>query len=301
LKRPNIPHHGKEPLARRLLPNSLTVFETVARLGSISAAASNLNVAASGVSRHIVNLEAQLSIELFVRNSGRLTLTADGHDLAETVREGLGLIQHRVTDIQMKRSGSVILGCDPDMATLFVMPRYGRIARQLDMNFFRMLTSNDYREFDDPSIDLSIRCGRPEDWPGFTATLLLELVGYAACAPSLLQQYPGLVDGSTEALMDAPLLHVGFHYDGLEGWSDWLGVDGPLRGPRLSSYQSVMQAAVEGHGVMIAWRGVVEDELVQAGRLVRLGEPRVARPAYYMVGRIPQRPIASLLAKLLLD
>jgi LysR family glycine cleavage system transcriptional activator len=295
-----IPALGREPLSPKLLPNALTVFELVARLESITGAALSLNVAASAISRHIANLEARLGIELFVRKGNRLTLTADGHDLAAAVRDGLGFIQHRVADIQLKRGGTVVLGCSPDMAMFWVMPRYDRIAAHFDMANFRMLTSNDYGEFDDPSVDLSIRLGKPEGRPELETIPLFERAVVPVCAPRLLKDRPELASGSAAALQQAPLLHFGFEDGGRMGWGEWFeGIKVPA-GPRFTTFQAMLHAVIGGHGVALFVRKVVDGAL-RSGEIVALGEARVLQPAYHLVRRLPQRPAARRLADLLVD
>jgi LysR family glycine cleavage system transcriptional activator len=289
---------GKEPLSTKLLPNSLAVFEAVARLGSIAAAASHLNVAASAVSRHMANLEGRLSLELFARNGNRLTLTADGADLAAAVRDGLSTIQDRIAGLQLKRSGTVVLGCSADAAAFWVMPRFDRIAAQFDLDNFRMMTSSHYADFDDPSVDLSIRYGVPDDWPGFVATPLFPGSFVAVCAPSLLERFPDLASGSTEALMCAPLLHMGFVHDGLEDWSEWLEAPVKLPGPRFTNFQAMTQAAIAGYGVGIDY-GNFCDAAIRDGRLVRVGEVHAKRATHHLLHRPPERPATRLLARIL--
>ena len=55
----------------------IAVFETVARLGSLKAAARELNLSPSAVSHQIRALEEQLGVELFKRVSRGVQLSAD--------------------------------------------------------------------------------------------------------------------------------------------------------------------------------------------------------------------------------
>ena len=67
-------------IARRLLPSIgvLSAFEATARTGSVTAAARELSLTQSAVSRQIKALEHQLGIELFVRERQTVSLTEAG-------------------------------------------------------------------------------------------------------------------------------------------------------------------------------------------------------------------------------
>ncbi len=67
-------------VSRRLLPplSCLTAFEAVARLGSVTEAARELDLTQSAVSRQVQKLEAQVNTPLFGRDHKRLQLTDHG-------------------------------------------------------------------------------------------------------------------------------------------------------------------------------------------------------------------------------
>ena len=64
-------------MQRRLLPSTgaLAAFDSVARLGSFSAAATELSLTQGAVSRQIALLEEQLGVRLFHRNGRGVELT----------------------------------------------------------------------------------------------------------------------------------------------------------------------------------------------------------------------------------
>ena len=69
------------------------VFQEVARMGNISAAAQNLFISQSAVSQSIKQLEEQLQVRLFSRSTRGVVLTSEGKLLLDYVSHGLGLIQ----------------------------------------------------------------------------------------------------------------------------------------------------------------------------------------------------------------
>ncbi|MDY0881614.1 LysR family transcriptional regulator [Dongia soli] len=74
------------PQSDSVLATAYRYFLFVAEAGSVRAAARNLNVAASAVSRQLLLLEAQLGIELFERHGRSLTLSAAGTVLLKTLK-----------------------------------------------------------------------------------------------------------------------------------------------------------------------------------------------------------------------
>src|SRR5262249_57468872 len=77
-------------MTRRLPPlNALPSFEATARLLSFSKAADELHVTHGAVSRAVRHLEDRLGVQLFVRATRSITLTAVGSAFAGEVRIAL--------------------------------------------------------------------------------------------------------------------------------------------------------------------------------------------------------------------
>ncbi|MBP6018852.1 MAG: LysR family transcriptional regulator [Burkholderiaceae bacterium] len=78
---------------------SMSMFVRVAELGSFSAAARQLGIARSIVTRHIAQLESALGIKLITRSTRRLALTSAGSAYLEKCREILDLIESAETEL----------------------------------------------------------------------------------------------------------------------------------------------------------------------------------------------------------
>ena len=65
------------------------VFQEVARMGNISAAAQNLFISQSAVSQSIKQLEEQLQVRLFSRSTRGVSLTSEGKLLLSAARKSL--------------------------------------------------------------------------------------------------------------------------------------------------------------------------------------------------------------------
>ena len=79
--------------------DAMTTFLRVAELGSFAAAASQLGVARSVITRQIAALEEHLGIKLMVRTTRRLTLTAGGAAYLEKCREILDLVESAEAEV----------------------------------------------------------------------------------------------------------------------------------------------------------------------------------------------------------
>ncbi|MBH1965392.1 MAG: LysR family transcriptional regulator [Comamonadaceae bacterium] len=93
-----------------LQPVSLQYFEAVARNGSIRQACDKLFVAPSAVSRQIVNLEKELSAELFERTPHGMALTAAGEVLlryVDSINGHLQCARSEIEDLSTLAQGTV--------------------------------------------------------------------------------------------------------------------------------------------------------------------------------------------------
>lgn len=84
--------------------DAMQLFVRVAELGSFSAAAQQLDVARSVVTRQIAALEAHLGIKLMVRSTRRLALTSAGTAYLEKCRVILNLVEAAETGIAEERA-----------------------------------------------------------------------------------------------------------------------------------------------------------------------------------------------------
>jgi DNA-binding transcriptional LysR family regulator len=87
----------------------LHAFATVARLGSVKAAAESLGVSEPSVSEHVAGLRRDLGDELFVRSGGGIRLTPGGTRLATSAAEILGLADQARRSVREARGEGTLL------------------------------------------------------------------------------------------------------------------------------------------------------------------------------------------------
>jgi DNA-binding transcriptional LysR family regulator len=90
------------PMKRSDVPflDDLRAFETVARLGSVRAAAAELALTHGAVSRRVSKLSADLGLRLLEADGRGVRLTCDGEKLAEATGQAFSLITDTLADIR---------------------------------------------------------------------------------------------------------------------------------------------------------------------------------------------------------
>jgi DNA-binding transcriptional LysR family regulator len=84
--------------------DAMNMFVRVAELASFTAAANQLGVARSLVTRQIASLETYLGVKLMVRTTRHVSLTSAGHAYLEKCREILGLLEEAESGVMAERN-----------------------------------------------------------------------------------------------------------------------------------------------------------------------------------------------------
>jgi len=92
-----------------MTPTQLRAFATVVRLGSVKAAAADLNVTEAAVSLHVGQLRKELGDRLFNRTASGLAFTPGGLRLASRAVEMLGLQDRTVLEVREAGAGRRLL------------------------------------------------------------------------------------------------------------------------------------------------------------------------------------------------
>ncbi|CCK32536.1 LysR family transcriptional regulator [Streptomyces davaonensis JCM 4913] len=102
----------------------LRSFLVVARHRSITAAGATLHLTQQAVSTHVRQLERSLGVDLLVRTSRGVLLTAAGEELAAggaTVVDDVARLSARVRAVANARTGTLRLACCPAATTVFAV------------------------------------------------------------------------------------------------------------------------------------------------------------------------------------
>ena len=281
---------------RRLLPNisALAAFEAVARLGSFTAAARELDLTQGAISRQVSLLEEQFGRRLFERDSRNVRLSPAGEIYAEAVRSALGQLRDAALGLMSNRhSGILNLAILPTFGTRWLMPLIPDfVARHPDItiNFATRIGRFDFAR---ERLDAAIHHGTP-DWPDTDCTLLMRETVTPVATPQFLAGRKAFTAADVARL---PLLHMATRPGAWSEWFDHQGLDAPTGpGMQFEQFGTVAQACMAGLGVALLPEILIAGEL-QRGQLVPApGLPVQSRSAYYLVVPHDKRghaPVAS--------
>ena len=284
----------------------LLAFEVAAELESFAAAAKQLNVSETAVSRKIRLLELHFKCALFVRGHRSVSLTEQGRKLLNGISPALKTLEQVSVDMAREhRGGSVRMAATNSVASLWLMPRL-RSFRQENHNVTISLVSSDLdSECLAEDVDLTILRGDGE-WEGFDAQLLFGETVFPVCAPGYLENHLAIADVSE--LMQHALIEVSNNHTEWLNWQTWLAQkradpEKVRHSTFVNTYPLAIQAAVDGLGIALGWGHLVDHHL-QSGALVRPMGPEHVRThsGYYLLRRkddVP-RDEAEVVAKWLL-
>ncbi|MGH6899264.1 MAG: transcriptional regulator GcvA [Geminicoccaceae bacterium] len=255
-------------MSARLPPlNALRTFEAAARHLSFTKAADELFVTQAAVSHQIRTLEDHLGTRLFRRMNRALMLTDEGQALLPAVREAFDRLLAGVRRVEeLCCGGALTISTTPSFAASWLAGRLVRFQALHPEIELHLGATPRLVDFAREGIDCGIRYGEG-DWPGLRVERLFQTALMPVCSP-ILRDGPHPLR-QPEDLAHHTLLHA---LDGGDDWRLWLraaGVQGidPTRGPKFDSITLVLQAALNGAGVGIGRRQLVEAE-VASGRLV---------------------------------
>jgi LysR family transcriptional regulator, glycine cleavage system transcriptional activator len=287
-------------MSDRLPPlNALRAFEAAARHRSFKRAAEELFVTPAAISQQVKALEEYLGVELFRRLTRAIELTPAAEAMLPKLREGFdsfaaGLAQAR----RAEERGRIAVAAPPNFVARWLMPRLRSFTSsypQYDLRIIGTLRAIDNPDRDAPidpgradaEVQLSVRYGMG-DYPGSVVDLLFRPSYVPVCSPKLLGRGPALRKPAD--LRNHTLIHDDSSPGDEErpGWEEWLAIAGAKgvdasRGPRFSNASLVHEAAIDGVGVALALRPLVDSD-IEEGRLVVPIERPVPTPfAYYLV------------------
>lgn len=282
--------------ALRLPPLQVLVyFEAAARHLNFTAAAQELGASQPAVSQRISQLESDLGVPLFKRGHRGVELTADGVHLFEVVHAGLQGIGEALARIRERQSGHVLtIATDFAFAAYWLMPRLAALRTVWPELDARIVTSQNEIDVRGDAVDLAIAFGAGR-WTGCEAERLFPEVVVPVCSPAFLAKHSGISD-DPKNLLELPLLHLESSRPARWAtWHDWFAAQGlnlkvDWHGLTLNNHTLVLQAAMAGQGVALAWRPLV-DELLRSGQLVvPVDRPLHTERGYFLVQPATQRP-----------
>ena len=246
-------------------------FEAAARHKSFLKAAEELHVTPTAVSHQVKRLEDYMGQALFVRLNRAVELTHAGAALALTLQDIFARLDTALDPQQYQARSTILVSVLPSLAAKWLAPRLPDFEARHPQWQVRLDVADALADFSSGQVDVALRYG-PGKYPGLHARRWMDARVFPVCSPALLERIA----------LDAPAdlrRHTLIHNEIVSprghppSWSDWLraaGVDriDAERGPLFTNTYMAIEAALAGHGVVLAPAPMVERDLA-AGRLVK--------------------------------
>ena len=244
--------------------NALRAFDAAGRCESINGAAAELCVTPAAVSRQIRLLESHLGLRLFYRQHRGIALTEAGRQYHADIACLFAGLRRATASLGGRAERKVFnIRAPHSVAMRWLLPRLTAFhAAHPDIDV-KLSTSVAPPDFDREDLDAGICMGNGQ-WRGLQSYKLMPNELVPVCSPEKLSRLSQPADLAGETL-----LHTLARPDDWQVWLRAAGVDhiDLSRGTRYESSALAYESALEGYGVAIAQRALVEKEL-QEGRLV---------------------------------
>ena len=255
-------------MARRLPPlKSLVAFEAAARHLSISRAAEELCVVPAAISHHIRRLEQWLGVPLFRHENRALRLTEEGIAYARSLT---GLFDNLA---EMTRAAApspsrhrLKVTSPPSFTTKWLLPRLYRYRERNPGIDLDLTVSGSLTDCVHESTDVAVHYDR-NSYDDLYCVRLKEVELFPVCRPQPMlygiEPPRSLVDLEQHTLLHDEMLRVKERMD----WRYWLQSAGATnldiadRGLRFNQSALAYQAAVDGHGIVLAKNVLVQTDL----------------------------------------
>src|ERR687889_1091598 len=151
---------------RRLPPlAAIRAFEAAARTENFTAAAAELGMTQAAVSYQVKSLEERLGAPLFVREKGRVRLTALGLRLLPALSSAFDAIEAAFAVHRQEDDSLLSVTTTHTFANTWLAWRLGAFQMEHPDLAVRMTTSNELVDLRSGDADVAIRAGRG-DWEG---------------------------------------------------------------------------------------------------------------------------------------
>lgn len=305
---------SSHPRTRPIAAGHLRAFEAVARHLNFRAAAEELSLTQSAVSRQIQSLEDEVGTALFLRHTRAVELTSAGSQLLRASSMALERIDAAVRQIRQSagRKG-VAITTWASFASMWLIPRLEAFQRDHPDIDIRIDATDNAVDLATSDVDLALRYAVPQGIPAGAQRLFGEQLTPVA-SPWLLKTHPirSIEDLSKCALIEAGDAHRTRHLEWLT-WQRWLDTFGeapasatgkrgsrnapakltPQRWMYFNYANQIVQAALTGQGVALARLPLVAESLASGALVEPLPHTRLDSPLVYwlmVAPRSAQRP-----------
>ncbi|MFV8572529.1 LysR family transcriptional regulator [Marinobacter sp. SBS5] len=283
--------------------DDLTVVLKVAEFRNITAAATSLDMRPATASAAVKRVEQTLGVELFVRSTRHLRLSAAGEKYLPQCEQALALLDEARQNIRSGEeavAGEIRLSVSSDLGRNRVVPWIDQLMTSHPGLSLRVQITDSNVDFFRDSVDMALRYGSPDD---------SNLYGFKICdIPRLLCATPSyLSEHGTPAHPHDLANHNGLFYQlqdiPYDLWTFKRGDEEfriKMKGNRASNDGDLVRRwCVAGHGLAVKSCLDISDDLL-AGRVVNV-MPEYAPPVSELWLICPTRQSITPAVRLLRD
>ena len=248
---------------------SLLAFHIAAKTRSFTRAAETLKIGQPAISHAVRQLETLLNTVLFKRQHHGVELTQAGEQLAFHLDKGFSSIQKGLEAALLQNQQQVTLHISTSLASHWLMPRIARFKIANPEIQLRCITQDADNGVQPSNFDLCIPLGQVS-WEGFQRQKFVDERITPVCSPEYLKKSPPL--SHPKDLPQHTLIHLEERYTSRMDWQKFfdtqkLEFHHSNTDESFNDYSIVLQACIEGQGVALGWKHLVEP-LIDQGRLV---------------------------------
>jgi len=279
---------------------ALRAFAHIVAAGSMSAAARELELPLSVVSKRLAQLEKSIGLRLLQRTTRRQALTADGalfHARVLRILEEVGQAESLLAHSRHEVDGLLRLSAPAELGRQHIVPIVAEFQRQHPGLQVQLELTDTVVNLLETGLDMAVRFGSVED-PSLVVRRLAPNYRVLCAAPSYLEQHgipasPAELTGH-RCIVIGEARRVDWRFEGEQTESvrvaaTFLTNDG----------QAAHALALQGSGLVVKSIWDVGDDLL-AGRLQRL-LPRYSMPAAPLQAILPHGRNLPLRVRLFLD
>jgi len=276
---------------RPIAVGHLRALEAVARHLNFRAAAEELSLTQSAVSRQVQALEDEVGVALFLRHTRAVELTSAGAQLLRAVVPSLERVDSTVRQIRRTAGRkSVAITTWASFASMWLIPRLEAFQSEYPDIDIRIDASDNPVDLETSDVDLALRYTVPAQTPQGAIRLFGEQLT-AVASPWLLKSGRALRRGEDLAhfaLLEASDAHRSPNMEWLS-WRRWMDEHGfnklePKRWMYFNYAHQIAQAALTGQGVALTRMPLVADSLASGDLVEILPKMRLDTPlAYWLI------------------
>ncbi|NYE22095.1 LysR family transcriptional regulator [Pigmentiphaga litoralis] len=251
------------------------LYVGIARLGSISKAADDLELSNAAASRYLNDLERRVGVRLVERTTRRLWLTEAGTTYLRYCEAAVSALDEgdaAISDASVEPMGELRVTTSVSFAVNHIAPRLAEFSKRYPKLKIKLLVENRYQSFIEAGTDVAIRTRQFEPDSGITVRRLADTRLVIAAAPAYLAERgtPSSVeDLARHRLLLYTLATTTSELHLRRGAEQRrLPVEGAFES---NDGQVIRTAAINGAGVLIQPQYIVDTD-IREGRLVALFE-----------------------------